>query len=339
MKEVDAYQYCSFEDLIEDPAFRKWILSPDPQMDAFWEEVQLAYPENALTIKEARAFLLGTRDYFEETAQSNQAIPSRLQELLRESASGNPERTDQYSNRWISRPWAVAASIGLLLSLLSWFWLGRNSPQVQIVATHYGEWKTINLPDGSEVKLNANSELKYTTNWEPGQDRKVWLIGEAFFEVTKDAQGAKFTVYTNDLAIEVLGTAFNVHSRSDQTKVFLEEGKVRLDMGSSEKTLEPGDFIAYSSTQKQITDFRKKSGERHTSWKDGDLIMIDKNVAEILNKLEEIFGYKAVVQNKDLLQEQRTVGIPMDVIEVAIPIMEKSLDVEMKIEGKRLIIR
>ena len=71
------------------------------------------------------------------------------------------------------------------------------------------------LPDGSAVTLNANSKLQYYTH----SARKVWLEGEAFFEVKKIPETAEpFQVVTNDLTITVLGTTFNVNSRNEQTK-------------------------------------------------------------------------------------------------------------------------
>ena len=208
-----------------------------------------------------------------------------------------------------------------------------------MIATNYGEWRSIELPDGSKVKLNANSKIKFFKHWESGIDRSVWLNGEAFFEVTKDSKGAKFTVHTDDLAVEVLGTSFNVHSRSEQTEVFLEEGKVRLDMGTEKRTMESGDFISYSSKQKKITAFTQTSTELHASWKDGSLILNDKSLAEIMKKMEEIFGYKIVLQNEELLKERRTVAIPMEAIEVAIPILESTFGLEMKLEDNQLIVQ
>lgn len=339
MKNITDYQHFGFEDLIEDRQFRNWVLSPTPEQDAFWEQVLAIYPDKAESLAEARAFLLGTREYFDEQGADEQTVDNRLQQLLEKSTVQKASQNDKHKMRRLSRRWALAAAIAMVLGLLSWLWINQSQPDMQMVATSFGEWKTVTLPDGSEVRLNADSEIKFTDDWETGKDREVWLSGEAFFEVTKDARGAKFTVYTEDLAVEVLGTAFNIHSRGEQTEVFLEEGKVRLDMGREEKVLAPGDFLAYSSKQRQITEFRQTSTEQHASWKDGSLILIDKPVSEILNKVEEIFGYKVVMNNPELLKEQRTVGIPMDVFEMALPILEKTLNAKITIQEDRLIVQ
>src|SRR5690606_15777064 len=94
--------------------------------------------------------------------------------------------------------------------------------------TGYGETRKINLPDGSLVVLNANSELKYESNWQQAPMREVWLQGEAFFEVVKTTEEKQFIVHTGSLDVEVLGTQFNVHNRHQKVQVVLSSGKVKL---------------------------------------------------------------------------------------------------------------
>lgn len=337
MKNISDYQDFEFEGLIEDQQFRNWVLSPTPGHDAFWEQFMATYPDKAEIVAEARAFLLGTREYFDEQGVSKQTVEKRLQELLDKSVAGMAPQRDKHKIRRLSRRWALAAAIAMVMGLLSWWWLSQSQPNIQTISSNFGEWKNVTLPDGSTVRLNADSEIKYADRWNPGKDREVWLSGGAFFEVTKDVHGAKFTVYTNDLAVEVLGTAFNVQSRGEQTEVFLEEGRVRLDMGQEEKILAPGDFLAYSSKQKQIIEFKQTSTGQHASWKDGSLYLIDKPVEEIMNKVEEIFGYKVIMDNSELQNERRTIGVPMNFLEM-VPILKLSLDAEITVKGDSLIV-
>lgn len=238
------------------------------------------------------------------------------------------------------RSWTAIAATLLLLSSSIWFLVGRQE-RLQVYATGFGEWKSIQLPDGTMVKLNANSTLKSPQDWEEGTDRKVWLDGEAFFEVTKKPQtGAKFRVITKDLQVEVLGTSFNVNSRGSQTDVFLQEGQIRLSMGDQEETLQPGDFIAYSTEKKNVVERRNETtSELHTSWKDGVLILKEKSIGEILRKIEEIYGVKTVVSDTALLSKIKTVSVPMDKLELALPILERTFEARILQQGEQLIIR
>ena len=63
----------------------------------------------------------------------------------------------------------------------------------------------------------------------------------------------KFEVITPDLTVEVLGTSFNVSSREEQTEVFLEEGKIRLDLGTEEDMMQPGKLCELFAISPTIT--------------------------------------------------------------------------------------
>ena len=86
----------------------------------------------------------------------------------------------------------------------------------------------ISLPDGSSVRLNANTRIEYPEHF-AGKIRKVKLSGEAFFEVTKDSIHP-FRIETQNASVEVLGTSFNVsaYPNSDKVEVNVETGKVKL---------------------------------------------------------------------------------------------------------------
>jgi ferric-dicitrate binding protein FerR (iron transport regulator) len=70
--------------------------------------------------------------------------------------------------------------------------------------------REINLPDGSTVWLNSNSTLLLPENFS-SKHRKLFLKGEAFFEVHKDKDNS-FRVFSGNSVTEVLGTSFNINS-------------------------------------------------------------------------------------------------------------------------------
>lgn len=235
---------------------------------------------------------------------------------------------------------AIAASLLFVLATGFWLWWLRPVPQLTYT-TGYGEWQTLTLPDGSWVKLNANSRIRFAARWKKGEDRQIWLDGEAFFKVQKKpATGAKFQVYTKDLQVEVLGTSFNVSSRGIQTDVFLEEGEIKLSMGDAEELLQPGDFLAYSAKKKAVVKREKAiPAEVHTSWKDGVLELKDQTVEKILKKLEEIYGVQIKVLDQSLLTHIKTVSVPMDKLEIAIPVLERTFEVKITEQGNQLVIQ
>lgn len=333
------YQFYSLEELAADFYFRKWALDSDPEARLFWADFIEKYPDKASLVHEAQSLVQGVHTYFDTATTDPQQVQHYFEAIIRRVDNEPTQSTTLAATSFFSfKKLAVAASILLLIGSIGWVWLGQLS-NYQTYSTAYGEWKTVNLPDGSTARLNANSVLKFAENWEEGSDRKVWLKGEAFFEVEKKpATGAKFYVITSDVSVEVLGTSFNLHSRGEKTEVFLEEGKIRLEAGKQETYMCPGDFISYSAEKQQITEKRKAVNELPSSWKDGVLILQEKSVRDIFDKIEEIYGVEFQVKDPRLLESHTTVRIPMDKLEIALPILEKTLGTRIEQQEKYLIV-
>lgn len=144
------------------------------------------------------------------------------------------------------------------------------------------------LPDGSIVWLNSGSSLLYPEKFS-GNERIVYLTGEARFQVQKDPD-KPFIVSTNFFNVKALGTIFNVNSYPDSffTSTSLEEGSIRVDVKAGINrfaVLAPNQEIIYDSQADSLMivqiDARLKS-----SWKDGFLIFENASLAEIINALE-----------------------------------------------------
>lgn len=333
------YQSYSLEELASDTHFRDWVLNPNPENIAFWQEFLAKYPEKETLILDAKTLVSGVHTYFNRKATDTKQLDRYFEEVLHRSESV-PVLSPSWGIRSLTyRRLTAAASIVLVLGIIGWLWISQ-AQKYQTYATAYGEWKTVELSDGSTVRLNAHSEIRLARDWEAGSDRKVWLKGEAFFEVAKKpATGAKFYVITQDVSVEVLGTSFNVNNRGEKTEVFLEEGRIKLEAGQKEAYMEPGDFIAYSAAKQQIIENRKAADELHSSWKDGVLILEDKSTAEILEKLEDIYGVTFRLENRQLMELKTTIRIPMDKLEIALPILEKALGAQIKQAGNHWIVQ
>lgn len=155
-----------------------------------------------------------------------------------------------------------------------------------------GSKKQFILPDGSAVWLNAGSVLIYPEKF-TDDTRTLYLGGEAFFNVVKDPE-KPFIVKTQHVAVEALGTAFNVSSYSDSYKTIttLEEGKVKVDVKNGDNksmTLLPDQQSTYDSK----TGFMTKThvDASHVSrWKEGYLFFQGVSFNEIVKTLERRFN-------------------------------------------------
>ncbi|MEL6252812.1 MAG: FecR domain-containing protein [Bacteroidota bacterium] len=223
------------------------------------------------------------------------------------------------------RSWTLAASISVLIALgLSVFFISEKNSRI-IYQTAFGEKMEIVLPDDSEITLNANSRL-----WHYKADpRKVWLDGEAFFLVSKKPEtGAKFTVLTTDLEVEVLGTSFNVNSLKQKTDVFLEEGKVKLHLKGKKKDkieLIPGDLLSYSANKAGSLKKRRNTSTTLTSWKDGAIILEMVAVSKVLDEMERIYGISIELTEKKILDKEVMLAIPIENRKIALSALENVL--------------
>ena len=336
------YSTYEIEDFLEEAAFRNWVQAPTKFTDQYWKEFLALHPEQAGKITQARQLLLSMDNYFEVEEDTEEIDESFMADLKLAMHNATQQAAPKVAKRtFLQQRWEIAATILLLITTSVGIWKVVFNPTFPAHhIAHYGEWKTINLPDGSTVYLNANSTLELANNWEKESNRQVKLAGEAFFEVSKKpTTNAKFQVITDNLTIEVLGTQFNVNTKSDNTEVFLEEGKIKLDLGESDAMMTPGDFIAYSKTAKKIIENKKLKTDLPGTWRNGVLSIKEKTIAEISKKLEEIYGVQVVITKKGLKEEIRTIAIPIDRLDLAIPILETTLQTNIEKKGNQLIIK
>lgn len=160
----------------------------------------------------------------------------------------------------------------------------------------FGRNSSIKLPDGTVAYLNAGSKLVYPSRFK-GKNRKVFLFGEGFFEVTHNAD-MPFIVTTKELAVEVLGTKFNISAYpSDKTvETVLVEGKVKLketkfNILGRNYILKPNQQAVYSCINAK-TKIRKVNVLNYVSWHQGYLNFESSALDKIAKKLERYYNIK-----------------------------------------------
>lgn len=170
----------------------------------------------------------------------------------------------------------------------------------QLEIPRRGEYRLV-LADGTRVWLNSESRLKYPVAFH-GNERRVYLEGEAYFEVMKNNE-MPFVVVSGKTAVEVLGTSFNVRAYSDETCIYttLVEGKVRLSNTQHLLELEPNEQgIITISTGKM--EKLKVDVNLYTSWKDGRFIFENQTLEEIMNTLGRWYDVKVFYTNEQVKQ-------------------------------------
>ncbi len=178
-----------------------------------------------------------------------------------------------------------------------------NADQSSPIAAGYNTMTTpkgrqfqLVLPDGSKVWLNAASSIRYPIIF-TGNERKVEITGEAYFEVVKNTS-LPFRVKMNEgREIEVLGTHFNVNSYDNEESIntTLLEGSVRVNNKNSRIVLKPGQQARVGATEK-INVLDDVDVDRVMAWKNGIFDFQDASLEEVMRQLERWYDIEIVYE-------------------------------------------
>jgi hypothetical protein len=175
---------------------------------------------------------------------------------------------------------------------------GSQEESMNKVIVSYGKKSMIVLSDGTKVWLNAGSQLTYPAVF-LNKDRKVTLIGEAFFDVAKNPQ-RPFIVSASDLSVHVLGTRFDISAYPEDKVIqtVLEEGKVNLKYSGNgifnrENVVEmnPNQMVVYDKSLGEASS-EMVDVSKYVSWKDGMLEFDKVDLGRALMPVERFYNVK-----------------------------------------------
>ena len=197
-----------------------------------------------------------------------------------------------------------------------------------------GHYKLL-LPDGTKVWLNAASSIRYPIAFS-GTERKVFVTGEAYFEVAKD-KTKPFRVVANDLVVEALGTAFNVNAYADEPYISttLLEGSVLITKGNTENVLKPGQQARVAGTEFSIIN---AAGGEVTAWKNNQFKFTDLPLDVIMRQIERWYDAEIIYENKpaDHFNAEISRDVPVSKL---LHILELTNRVHFNIEGNKIIVK
>lgn len=249
-----------------------------------------------------------------------------------------------FQTRHILQHWKLSAAAAVAV-ILAAFFLWPSEPRNKVVQTQFGEQRSIEFVDGSHLRLNANSKITYLPDqlWQEGKPRTIWLEGEAYFEVEKKPRtNQTFEVRTDHALVEVLGTAFNVHTSSKGMRVYLDHGSIRLHLSAIDTVIlmHPGDLVTYDEKDRSFSIKKQVAKALHTSWKDGVLTFHNSELSEVIEKIEQIYGVRFRVANEANNYRNIAFPMPIDSLETAISILNKTLSgLEIVQEGEVFTIK
>ena len=208
----------------------------------------------------------------------------------------------------------------------------------------YGKKFQLQLSDGTLVHLNSGTTLKYPVKFIVGENRKVFLDGEAFFDVAKD-KNHPFIVNADNLNVRVLGTHFNVSNYPEDaaTDVVLVEGSVGMYNSNEEfnadknTILKPGYKGSFNRenatimTKPVITDI-------YTSWINGGLTFRNMTFKNIITKLERRYNVTIINKNEKLANEKFNASFKEESIENVMSYFNDIHGINYTIKNNQILI-
>ena len=191
------------------------------------------------------------------------------------------------------------------------------------------------LSDGSLVWLNAASSITYPTAF-VGKERKVSMMGEAYFEVSEN-KAMPFFVEHDQLLIKVLGTHFNVNTYENEAsnKVTLLSGLVDVGNGKISKRLVPGQQASVSKTVFSVDE--NIDTDEVLAWKNGQFYFGGSDIRSIMKQIERY--YDVEVEFRDEVPYRFVAKISRDVnVSAFLEKLELTNLIHFKIEGKKIIV-
>lgn len=321
---MDKYLHYNHIELSEDPSFIKWTKGSADAEKNDWDQWLEIHPEKANDVEQAKAIVLAMK-FVEQnpTEIQKDAVWAKIRAEVNTPKESVADQKPRRRGIIKMLAYGAVAAVALILLFQN---IGDNYDTT--VNVPFAKVERIQLPDGSNVTINADSELKYDVkSWE--KDRVVALQGEAFFEVKK---GSRFRVKTNNGQVQVLGTSFNVFARGSQFAVVCETGKVSVKSNGNEAILSPQQSVSKIGKENFSVEDVMKNTSRSV-WRNGVFMYKGAALNEVVAELERQFDI-SITMDERLSSVLYTGSFKKDNIETAFEEVFFPLGLKYKIEGK-----
>lgn len=214
--------------------------------------------------------------------------------------------------------------------------MANDNKNNELIIPKGGEYQVV-LADGTKVGLNSASRLIYPQSF-MGKERRVVLSGEAFFDVTHDAE-RPFVVETSRMNVKVLGTRFNVNDYDDNEEVSttLVNGSVEIVSGDQQAfRLVPGEQ-AYGKENE--LEKREVNVRLYTSWIDGKFLFNNTELEEIAKQISRWYDVEIFFSSESVKKVRFTGAIvKFKPLEDLVRMIESTSQVRFSVKGRTIVI-
>ncbi|MBI1222192.1 MAG: DUF4974 domain-containing protein [Bacteroidetes bacterium] len=240
-------------------------------------------------LKAEKSWLAAKKDWFTEEESKNPVMPVYLRSNTKKIPYG----------------WIAAAASLILIAMISFFLIRENEVEKFAIltqtATEAGEQKELKLSDGTLVKMNAATTLRYPQEFAPDK-REIFLEGEAYFEVIPDAN-RPLIIHGTEANVKVLGTAFNVNAYPGKPmEVAVRSGKVNMvsHSGTGKDVMMVPMMKKGISNKATGTWEMVNSDDQDFDWLEGKLVFKDAPLKDVITEVSRAYGVKISLENQEM---------------------------------------
>lgn len=179
-----------------------------------------------------------------------------------------------------------------------------STPEYNTIRIPRGGEYQLKLADGTRVWLNAQTEFTYPVNF-VGKERKVQLIGEAYFEVSKNAE-KPFIVTSRNAKVQVLGTAFNIKAYEKTQFITLAEGSILLHSNGREDMMKPNQQALIGEGH---TEIRHVDAHLYSAWKERKMVYRQASLETIFADLSRWYDVEVRFADEQLKTKMFSMNI------------------------------
>ncbi|MEN8229537.1 MAG: FecR domain-containing protein [Bacteroidota bacterium] len=223
---------------------------------------------------------------------------------------------------------AAVLVVGLLFTF-AWIYADRMAGTEKVVAEN--EPVEVLLEDGTHVMVNRHSRIRYKKKFSESE-RKVYLTGEAWFDVSRDPS-RPFMIDAGSALVEVLGTSFNVNAYKENAtvEITVESGVVALTAKLEQQeqiVLRAGNSGTYNKDRKELK-LIPSSNPNNISWKTRELFFDNASLQEVVELVNRVYDANLVIISQELTSCPITVTFRDQTLDALLHVLELTLDLEI----------
>lgn len=327
---------------IKNDLFQRWVSTDDKEVNEYWDNWMKLNPYLAEETLENRNILRSIQ--FKSYTPDNKSILKSWDQVNRKTKTG--ERSIGFYN--VLKIAAVLSFFAISFFVVRYL-VDSNNAIIQETSqsiliekqAEKGTKLTVQLSDGSRIKLNSGSKIIYPEIFDADK-REVQLIGEGYFEIAREEE-REFIVKTDKLITTVLGTKFVINAFDKECiQVSLISGSVKVEEASSQNTktplsmiLDPGYKAVFQNDeliQKMIDNLLD------LGWKDDIIAFKNNDIKEIVAKLENWYGVEFEIRNNQNIALSFNGKYQDEVLVNVLNSIGHAMNFEYELKGNKVLI-